>query len=289
MSAVEQEHETTRSHALRVEPLLQLAYGAKEGAVRFSSDGSRLAIAGGHSVHVVCVEDGAIVRTFEHRRRVRAVALSSAGWHVIIGGFDKQLCVHALDDGSRLFSYNADVGATVYAIAVTSSTEATLGTNAAGTTTTHSHASGAHFPTPGAPTSSPLETCRGQRSSCSAPRASLPSCRDASVRAKMKLKSPSAEGGAAADGRDSSSKDADLVAVGGESQGGTGYVHVHNCESGERVAGAIPNTSFCPTPFPLACSARGPTWTPRPCTLSQPHLHPCHRCAAGRGQSPCMR
>ena len=211
--------------------------------MRFSIDGSRLAIAGGHSVHVVCIEDGATVRTFERRRRVRAVALSSAGWHVIIGGFDKQLSVHALDDGSRLFSYNADVGATVYAIAVTSSTEATLGTNAAGTATTH--ASGIHYPVTAAPTASPLESRRTQRGSCCVPHPSLPSCRplpstDAAAKANMKLKSPPAEGGGAAvDGSGSLVKEgADLVAVGGESQGGTGYVHVYDCESGERVTRA---------------------------------------------------
>ena len=48
-------------YALRVEPLLHLGHGAKEGEVRFSLDGSRLAIAAGHVVHVVSLEDGSTV------------------------------------------------------------------------------------------------------------------------------------------------------------------------------------------------------------------------------------
>ena len=61
-------------------------------AVDFSGDDARLTIGDREMVHALSLEDGATLRTFRHTEgRVRAVAISSTGSHLFVGGFDKQV------------------------------------------------------------------------------------------------------------------------------------------------------------------------------------------------------
>ena len=118
---------------LRVEPLLTVAQGVKDGGIAFShDDGStrgsngrvkfkddssskisdrsslqRMVVASGLDVQVLSVATGAALRYFPRDEgRVRCVALSSTGRQLALGGFDRALTLIAVDDGARLFHYS---------------------------------------------------------------------------------------------------------------------------------------------------------------------------------------
>ena len=118
---------------LRVEPLLMVAQGVKDGGIAFShDDGStrasngrvkfkddsspkisdrsslqRMVVASGLDVQVLSVATGAALRYFPRDEgRVRCVALSSTGRQLALGGFDRALTLIAVDDGARLFHYS---------------------------------------------------------------------------------------------------------------------------------------------------------------------------------------
>lgn len=96
--------------AVSYEPLMLLNCPAPQGGVAFSADGRRLVIGGQTNVQVFDVECGATLRRMSHAGRVRCVALSSDGLHVLAGGFDGVVARYAVSEGTRNFQFLPPAG-----------------------------------------------------------------------------------------------------------------------------------------------------------------------------------
>ena len=206
----------TSSESLSVEPLMDWALGAKDGCVHFSLDGTRLAIGTAETVHVMSLEEGATVRLFPRPSRVRAVALSGCGESLLIGGFDKQISMHRIDEGARLYLFPSEEKTSiVYSIATTRF--------------------GQPPPPPDEPMSLSTSRHRARRQHRSSRRRTSgepPPLNEDSHHSRSRFPAGSTAGStAAAAAEEAAAHRSELVAVGGESATGGGFAHLFDSES----------------------------------------------------------
>lgn len=95
------------SSPMAVEPFLTLACPALHGGVSFSEMGSKLAVGGHQLVSVFDYTTGAMLVKAQQDGRVRCVALSNDGACLVVGGFDRKLRLHAVEDGTQLVAFSA--------------------------------------------------------------------------------------------------------------------------------------------------------------------------------------
>lgn len=87
------------------EPLATIDAPAISGGVAFSADASRLAVAGNERVSLHAIHDGAVLKVYTLASRVRCVALSSSGSHVVFGGFDRHVTLYKTSAGAEVMRF----------------------------------------------------------------------------------------------------------------------------------------------------------------------------------------